>query len=124
MSAESHAELQAWFDANKDTVECQLAIKHRQTMPAAVVAEWQARAPGDSDNEKELALIFALTQIANQLDTVQLLLANLKLEPAPTEPRLVAASHVDISSLAEASKEFPAKSEAPPAKSSIKPPRP
>ncbi len=94
MSAESHAGLQEWFAKAKTTPECILALKHRNTMPTEAVAEFKAAYPDDGadDNERELALVFALTQHAEALNTVTLLLANLKI----VAPEIVIpVTHVD-----------------------------
>lgn len=88
--------LRAWYHAHKDSPECRLALKHRATMSPAVVAELKARAPGASKEEQELALIFALTQVAEKLDSVALLLAQIGIEHLPADDRAFPVSHVDV----------------------------
>lgn len=99
MSAESHAELQKWFDENKFTPAFMLAVKHRNTMSAEAVARYLAAYPDESadGNERELALLFALTIAAEKVDLPALVLANLPAVPvAPKAPPFVPASHVDV----------------------------
>lgn len=94
--------LRAWYHEHKGTPEFALAMKHKAAMDPAVVAELKSRAPGDSDEEKELGLVFGLTQIAHKLDTVSLLLGNMRIEHMPpTKPEVVATSHVDVTPLGD-----------------------
>ena len=80
MSAESLAELRTWYQAHKSTEECALALKHRHGMHVDVAAELKRRYPDVTaiDEERELALLFSLYQIASQLDSVELLMRNMR----------------------------------------------
>lgn len=110
MSADSLEALREWYQANKDTPECRLALKHRQAMAPGVAEELKKRAPGDTDEERELGLIFAMTQIAEKLEMHAVLLAGIRVEHLPaadtrvTEhvdvaPEYVPAAHVDVTPL-------------------------
>lgn len=95
MSAETHAELQQWFADNKSTPEAVLALKHLHSMPPEVVQHFLDAYPDKTadENERHLALLFALTQVAAQLDMMQLLMQSLKMVPIAPAPRV---AHVDI----------------------------
>lgn len=103
---DSHVELQRWFQENKGTPEFALALKHRQNMAPGVAEELIARAPGDTESERELAFMFALTAIAEKLDLVAILMHGIQVEHLPTAseptvntPEHVAVSHVDVTPL-------------------------
>lgn len=103
---DSLAELRKWFHANKTTPEFQLALKQRHAMAPGVADELKARAPGETDEERELAFMFSLTQIADRLDFASILLAGIQVDhlppveaSPPTEPEHVAVSHVDVTPL-------------------------
>jgi hypothetical protein len=100
VSAESLETLRAWFQANKASPEVALAMKHRATMDPDVVEELKARSPGETDEEHELAFVFALSQIAEKLDMVGLLLSGMQVDMLPpVAPPLVPVSHVDVTPL-------------------------
>ena len=100
-------ELRKWFHATKTAPEFLLALKHRHAMTPAVAEELKSRAPGETDEERELVFMFSLVQIADRLDMVGILLAGIQVEhipqvePPPTQPEVVATSHIDVTPLVE-----------------------
>lgn len=93
--------LQSWFQEHKTTPAFQLALKHRHNMAPGVADELKARAPGETDSERELAFMFSLTQIAEKLDMVAILMAGIQTEHLPPkQPEPVKVSHVDVTPLA------------------------
>lgn len=97
--SESLEALREWYAKNNRSPECVLAMKHYHAMNPAVAAELRERySPGDqvSAEQKELAFVFALTQIADKLDMVKLLMANITVEHLPP---MVPASRVDVTPL-------------------------
>lgn len=96
--------LRAWYDANKTTPDFVLAMKHRSTFGPGVAEALKAKAPGDSDEEKELGLIFALTQVAAKLDLHAILLAGITADMFTPLAKPVPVSHVDVVPLEPPSK--------------------
>jgi hypothetical protein len=84
--------LREWYGANKTSPEFLLAQKHRHAMGPGVAEALKANAPGDSDEEKELSLMFSMTQIAEKLDMHAVLLAGITADMIPTK-------HVDVTPL-------------------------
>lgn len=96
--SESLDALRTWFHANKGTPEFLLAQKHRHAMAAGVADELKSRARGDTDEERELSLMFTLTQVAEKLDLHAVLLAGIQVEHLPPVAH-VPTSHVDVTPL-------------------------
>lgn len=101
--SESLVALRAWYQANKTSPEVLLALKHRNAMQPGVAEALKERAPGETEEEKELGFIFALATVAEKLDAHAILLAGIQVDmippvtPPQVERETVPTSHVDVS---------------------------
>lgn len=96
MSAEQLTELRAWYQTHKTDTACVKAIEARHACPPALAETLKRAYPDENatDEERELAFVFALSAAAGKIDMLGLLLANMDESmfphavPAPPPPAL------------------------------------
>ena len=95
--SEQLTELRAWYQTHKTDVACIRAIEAIHSAPASLKTTLKDAYPDPTaiDEERELALVFALTQAAAKIDMLPLLLSaldesmfpNAQIQPSPSNER-------------------------------------
>jgi hypothetical protein len=79
VSTEQLTELRAWYQTHKTDSACRAAIEARRACPPGVAEALKRAYPNEAatDEERELAFVFALSAAAGKIDMLGLLLANM-----------------------------------------------